>query len=781
MRPITLLARADLSKAKGGAVSLAGFVALTAAVLNLGLMLAFDYPKEFDRRAAADRSSHLVVGESAAQYSEAHVSTLGAIDGVTAVETQDVVYPGVVSIAYNDGSVPSAVLLADASEQRDLDPLVLLDGAKELEAGSVYLPSTMRHAGGYEVGDRLVLDATEFQETFTVAGFTDEVMLNAPLSNLYRVYIDHGRFESLLEGHPDQRRVLLSARLADPSESVRVQTEFTGLLAEDPAFDGLEPDVTYYQAKQWRTLVANIVGAVMVAFAAVIAAISLIVIRFKVRDSIEDGARSIGVLKALGYTSGQIGAATATRFGVVALVGSVVGTGLSYAALPAVSAALVSQSALTWSPGFMPVIAFITLVTVVGAVLAVTGTAALRVRRLTPLAALRAGLAAHSFRHDPLPLSKTRWPLNAALGLKWAWQSKGQMAMTGLVVVAVGAVAAAVTAFYWNVGAQSEAFFRTLGGEIPDGMLAVRPGDAPEAEAAAEAFPEVRKAFPFIYESPSVRVDDAPTSPIVAQDFSELEGTHLYEGRFPKHANEAALWGGLAEASGKQIGDTVTVTTAGGEADFLVTGLINSVDGDGVALTAEGIVKVLPDFQFDAVYVYLDHSSGVDADDFLEAVAGAPGSPVVETVNVYEVGQAQLEGMSRAFGLVALVVVLVVAGVIGLVLHLVASSMVLRRRRQWGVSKAVGFTDWQLARQVSAVYLPTVLVGLLVGSVVGTAAFPAFFGAVMRSVGIYKAFADPSFGAGLLVAAALAVFAGGMLLLVGSKIRRVGAYGLISE
>ena len=64
----------------------------------------------------------------------------------------------------------------------------------------------------------------------------------------------------------------------------------------------------------------NMVAMILVAFAAVIVLVSLIVIKFRVTNSIDDGIINIGVLKAVGYTSRQILASITLQFMLIAFL-----------------------------------------------------------------------------------------------------------------------------------------------------------------------------------------------------------------------------------------------------------------------------------------------------------------------------------------------------------------------------------------------------------------------------------------------------------------------------
>ena len=75
--------------------------------------------------------------------------------------------------------------------------------------------------------------------------------------------------------------------------------------------------------KSVSTLTVNVIAMILVAFAAIIVLVSLIVIKYRVSNSIEDGMTNIGVLKALGYTNRDILVSFILQFVFIALSASV--------------------------------------------------------------------------------------------------------------------------------------------------------------------------------------------------------------------------------------------------------------------------------------------------------------------------------------------------------------------------------------------------------------------------------------------------------------------------
>ena len=124
--------------------------------------------------------------------------------------------------------------------------------------------------------------------------------------------------------------------------------------------------------KNVNTLTINIVATILVAFAAIIVLVSLIVIKFRVSNSIEDGMANIGVLKSIGYTSRQILSSIILQFILIALCASVVGIALSYVLMPLIGGIISTLSGLIWIQNFDMMVNLISIFFVTFCVVIVT-------------------------------------------------------------------------------------------------------------------------------------------------------------------------------------------------------------------------------------------------------------------------------------------------------------------------------------------------------------------------------------------------------------------------
>ena len=169
------------------------------------------------------------------------------------------------------------------------------------------------------------------------------------------------------------------------------------------------PDLTFMQ---------NIIGAMLMAFSFIIAIISMIIIYFRITNSIEQNITNIGALKALGYTSQQIRQSMILEFLLTTGVAVALGIGAFYMVVPIFEKLMRSSSGVMWDHAFDPIAFAITLIFILGTVLLVATVSTRNIIKLDPVIALRFGLNDSNFKINHAPVEYTPGPLTWIMALK---------------------------------------------------------------------------------------------------------------------------------------------------------------------------------------------------------------------------------------------------------------------------------------------------------------------------------------------------------------------------
>lgn len=541
-----------------------------------------------------------------------------------------------------------------------------------------------------------------------------------------------------------------------------------------------QPTVSYESVKYMRTLIPTIMSLVIVAVAAILAIVILIVVRFRIVTSISENMTNYGALKAVGYVNAQLVASIVLQFAVIAAAAALTGVLASGLIMPTIITMLESQSAIVWQPGIDLNLAAIATATIIALVALCSYLVARQINKLHPLIALRFGTETHNFKKNSAPLNKTPGSLTFVLALKQILQNKRQAVIIVFIVASVSFAATAAMSIYYNIGIENDYFVRLIAGEKPDAGFLLRDSDDTSAVLRRlQARPDVRKAFE--YQSASLLAADYDVIAFVTRDFSQLEGTLLYSGRYPEHANEVALGGVMSETTGIKIGDRITVQYGDTEKQFLVVGLIQFMENNGISMvmTYDGIRTLNSDFAFYQLYVYL--TEGTDTSQFIDQVKRNEGDIFTNTVDMAELIDAQFSQFGAIFGALAWAVLAITTIVIALVLYMVIKTMILNRSRDFGIQKALGFTTSQLMVQVALNYTPIVLVGVTLGCLAGFYGFNPLFTMLVHSAGIMSANMPPALLHTIGTGLGLTAFAFAMSMLMSWRIRTISPYEMVTN
>jgi putative ABC transport system permease protein len=716
-------------------------------------------------------------------YTEEQTDFLRRQRGVTEVEVSDAV-AFMTDINYNGGTMPGYFFFSNADRPTPMNTIALAEGRAPETAGEICIPLIFKVGGGYKVGDNFVLTAGSARYTWEISGFTTEILHGNINDQVFQGYLSEDGYRRLEEELPESAFVSQRVRLENPEDSAVLERDFENrfLFAQDAvgADSLLVFGKSYPSAKNLRTFLSDITSIIILAVSAIIVFTSLIVVSFRIRNHIEESAVNIGVLKAAGYTGGQLVLSVMMQFFSISVVGIVSGIGLSYAFLPGVSAVLEQQTAMPWKQGFDPVCSALAGALIIAAVLLVSLISARRIGGLQPLTALRQGISAHNFTRNYLPLDRAKGGLSWLLAVKSALQSKRQVLMICVIVAVVSFAASAGVSVYDNLALHPENFGKLIVGEAPDAAIVTKtPEDTAKIHRELEKDGGVRKVF--YYDNFDALCGDNRVSNIVVEDFSLMEGALLYEGRYPRHDNEVVISGALAELEHKKIGDSINMRRGSDSFDYLIVGFISVTQNYGVAcgMTHEGAYRINRDYEPLGVYVYLEDASKTAG--FVDEMKDSYGAGIASAIDVHELVEVQLGAYGQIFRVVAYAIIFVASLVIFFTLYLVLKTAIIQRRRELGIQKAMGFTTWQLMNRISLIYIPAIALGVAAGGIAGMLGFNSIFVALAKNTGIMNASMPVSVGMTAAVCAGLVGLAYIFAALISRRIRKISPCALISE
>ena len=781
MRKIWMLALAPIRKNKGQAIGLFAFVLITAMLLSIGLALSSGIDSFFDVRAKENNAAHftgIYISDSHSvsqgQRFMENDSRVAEIEKINAVG-------GFGEIEMNDTRILMGLLLCRSDHEQKMESPSFIGDHIPLTGNRIYVPYEVMINGKLNISDTFKMFISGSELDFTIAGATEEITFGTIMGTAYRFYISDEKYNELQDRFTENGLTLLSARFHDSEDALRFKIDYDKTVSSDGL---LFLTSTYDSVKAMRLQTPAMIAVIFVAFAIVLLIVSLIVIRFRIVSGIEENMQNIGAQKAVGYRNRQIVMANVIQYGLTALIGALAGVTATAVFFPVIAKLFETQIALVWNPGFDISSSVISVLLVLAAVALITFTTSRRINKLHPLDALRGGVTTHSFKKNAFPLDKSCGSLSLLLALKQIFQNKKQVITVTIIIAAVTMASAVGVTLNYTMNANREAFLHSMFDEVAmvDAAFLLKDGNDGEAfQKSLMEYPEVRKVLAYQASGVSLIVDEVNINAWVAKDFAELESQMLVEGYYPKHDNEIALGLLVLNASDKKIGDTVTLRIGDRKSDFIVTGVIQSINGNGFfgLLTTEGVRVVSPDFTHTDFLVYL--REGTEAKTFIKRVQTNEGNIFETTMNMQDQIGVTIDSMGATFAAAAYGIITVTAVVVLLTLYMIIKTTILRRRRDLGIQKAVGFTTFQLMNQIALNMTPVILLGVAIGAVAGYFGFNPLLKAMLSGNGIAKVELAVPLDQIIMVCAALVILAYAVSLLISWRIRKINAYAMISE
>ena len=751
----------SLRRSAGQFVIVGLLVAIASAMLHLAAVLILQYPATLDDATAKLNTEHIFIlleNEKGARDAERIAREDGRVKDHILLQT----LRAGATFEYDGKEQISAVTIVEQDKDTRIGRSGVVAEDSKRHADPIWLPYSFKTAGGYKLGDPFAITVGEVKHRYHIQGFHQNPV-SGVLGSIQVEFRVKASEAAALASAPGMNRVWqLRALVKDVSQADDVAAEISSKVTKAAVQSGTASPVLV--SVGWKLLSsvlmipANVLIFSFILFAAIVASVVAVIVRFAIRSVIVREMPALGTQKALGFRSGHIARLLALPFAIVALAASLAGAAVGVVGVGAAA----------------------------GAMLAVVGVTALavarKVRRIPPVEALRGGEATHSFHSNHLPLRKARGPLTLVLGVKSALQARAQTIMVAIVIAMVAFASVFSVALYSALFKDSRKVVGIFIGDRQDVTVSVLKGRSVEAvRKDLGAMPGVERVQIFD-NTRNADVSGRTVSLSVADSYPSSKGSRsVYKGRYPKSANEISLGGKFAKSLGVDVGDEVTVDFQGGKATYLVTGLTQTVVRMGMvaSVTIDGAKRMNAAYQPKYATAVLKEGQNIDA--FVGKVRTEMKGRYDYVVNSYAISEsyvapylAMSKTMSFAiFGVAGLVTMLVIGLVVG--------SAMVRSRRTFGVLKAAGFTNAQLMRQMLACYLPPVAIGGAIGIAIGSVTAIPLFEGLLRSLGVERLDAEmpvlmvAGLGMALLVITAL------LVMVLARETRTVTSRELLTE
>ncbi len=832
----------NIKKKKSATISLTILILLASLFLNIGLNISSNISSFYDNKGEELHGPHYIALFENNNYNPAYSDYFKNDIRVSESETEEVIYmeqAGWTGSNNKNAKIQYNTIAQDIDIQNKLGGYKLIEQIEISDNEAIYLPVSFK-GSNYRLGDKLKIEYKNVEYFYTIAGFYETTVFGTSSNGVFKVYLKGKAYENLYEKVGGAK--LISARMKDSGMSSIVAKDFEEATKEMlTSTDSLQSILTinYEEFQKINTLMAQMMATFLVIFSMIIVVISLLVVRFRIRNDIEENMINIGVLGALGHTSRQILTIYILEFLLISIVGVMSGIVCSYAIMPAISNSLTTLIGAVWRNTLHPIIDIETMLSILILIFISSYLCASVIKRYPPVVAFHGGIKEHNFRKNYFPLEEGIGNIHFKLSLKGFISCLHQNIITGTIILGVTFATIFCVVLYFNFGNDYTTLGKMSGFEICN--IQITTTKNAQCEKIAKEIEEingVRKTS--ILDSKKISVDGVEINAQISDDFSKMDTINVYEGKLPKYKNEIAITGLLAENLNKKIGDTVAVRCGGYSSQYIITGFTQTTSNfwKTSLINTDGIKLIMPGYSKRTINVYLN--KGMDEQDFIKEINEKYGKSTSDTtldsesnendkyskikkrvegkvgnlLKLYNVdsvdyalmvdGEMVVSGNSNTYKIekikdmkteidsglgsvrsvissLSKIIAIATMLIITLILSLMIKAMIIKRKVEFGTYKAIGYTTRELMIQIALSFMPTVIIGTILGTIIGYISVNPLLTMALHSAGISKFETSINVMALLGVIVLIVGFTFLVAMIEAYKVKKVSVYELLTE
>ena len=786
-----LLTKSNLRKNRGTSVGLFVLMMIATCLIGVSLLIFFDaYPmarKEAQRLNAGD--GFFFINGNTEGFTDEKIHELIGNDTEEYYVYHNLMYSQM-SLPFGDGDVNLSLLVSDIKAfERPMETIEIIKEDESIKEPFVYLPYQFETSGGFKIGDVFEYENAGTEYRFNVKGFTEIIYSGCNNSGSFEFVIDDNSYEKLWnKDHVENENIKIIYDLKDGVNNGKFRIKTSNEMLKVSPGAVVESDVLDNTVFS-RTFISLIIAVSFLVLTTLIVIAVALMLANCISNYIRENMKTLGALKAIGYTGGDIRSSLVLWFFMLSVIAGIAGNIVSYLLMPVLAKIIVGQMGLPYHTAFNPASTFISLGFVIIFTLITTVISARKISKIQPIVALREGLESHNFKKNHIALDRSALGLNASLAMKTFFRNMKQNVITFIVVGFMVFSCVISLLMYENFSRNPKLEILTT--ELCAGVVAVDIDTTDEMRDYLNERSDIKNvremfSLQFYYN------DEDKLTTYVVKDTSKMNNKALcYKGRLPEYDNEVVVSGNFAKNYGFEIGDEIKLDYGDESYTYLITGLIQTANNGGreALLTYEAADHLMDMESVPGWFWYdLAEESGEDNvnkeetgkinDEFKEKY----GDHVLNTMNFYEIlgGSMTTFKSISVMMLIAMCVISVI--VIALILFLLIKSLIYNKRRDYGIYKALGYTSGALSFQTALSFLPAIIASVIVFSFVSYNVANPYITMMMSMFGLMKvSFTIPIPGV-IMIAVGLTVISFLLALIQTRKIRKIEAYNmLVSE
>ena len=634
-----------------------------------------------------------VINKNLAVDIDETVSPASAVDRYA---TENVLFLSPANLIFEDGDIVidggTNLVQSDICMNYFLSDGSILERVRQ---GEFYMTEGRADALGVDVGDQLTIELNGVSREFVLAGKIKDALFGSNQMTFTRYIISEEDFLCFLsaentEGYYGGKLVYI---YSSDMETVLPQIKplvDNSALAMDRDF------------MKFCYIFDMIVVCVLLVVSIILIIIAFVVLRFTISFTLSEEFREIGVMKAIGIGNFKIRGLYLVKYMGLSVIGAAVGLALSFP----FGEMLMSVSSQTIIVGNQsPVLVNILCAVLVIAVILLfcygcTG----RVKKLTPIDAIRNGQTGERFRKKSLmSLGKSKFPVTPFLALNDIVSSPRRYSIITLTFFLCLALLLMLSATVstMNSGSLATTFGWAdcdiyLDSKVTECMMEdgheklEKHLDEMEQTLAENGIPA--KCYQEMIFTLPVSFGEKESNISIYQGTGTTMDMYEYTaGIVPKNTDEIAITRIAADKLNADIGDTVTIKTIDGDKEYIISAFFQSMNmqGSGIRLHSDEYINYVQALSSIPTQItFTDNPNSKEMEQRMEEIQRI--FPDYENIKTCAEAAADMVGVAGTLDAVKSLMVVLTIVLAALITVLMERSFIAKEQGEIALMKAVG-------------------------------------------------------------------------------------------
>ncbi len=650
--------------------------------------------------------------------------TVRSASAVDHYETEDILYLSTENFIYEDGDI----VLEQGTHlvQSDIYMNYFLPDGNILETvgqGELYMAESKADAFGIDVGDKLTIEVNGVSREFVLADKIKDALFASGQFTITRYIISEEDFACFLSAENAEEYYggtlvyLYSSNMETALPQIKPLVD-NSLLTMDKA------SVKFFY------IFDMIVVGILLVVSILLIIIAFVVLRFTISFTLSEEFREIGVMKAIGIGNFKIRGLYLVKYMGLSVIGAAIGLAFSF--LFGKMLMSISSQAIIVGNQSPILVNILCAVLVIAVILLFCYGCTGKVKKLTPIDAIRNGQTGERFRKKSLmSLSKSKFPMAPFLALNDIVSSPRRysiITLTFFLCLALLLVLSATvstmnsnslaTAFGWadcDICLDNKIIMECMqedGRERLEKYLEEMEQTLAESGIPAKCYQEMVFMLPVSFG------ENESNIAIYQGTGSTMDMYEYTAGISPQNTDEIAITRIAAENLDANIGDTVTVKNIDGDKEYIISAFFQSMNmqGSGIRLHSDAYINYVQAAGSPYTQIaFTDHPDSKEIERRMEEIRRI--FPEYENIRTCAEAVADMLGITETLDAVKSFVVVLSILLAALITVLMERSFIAKEQGEIALMKAVGIRNGKIYAYHTLRFLFVGIIVVMIGEI----------------------------------------------------------------